>query len=67
MCVPAPAPHSDKRTEDKTVPDETKTDLAPQFGELRRTGKPAELNRTDEELRRQGVPADPHAAERPIE
>jgi len=41
-------------------------DLASQIEELRRTGKPAALNRIDEGLRRQGPPDDADAT-KPIE
>jgi len=49
-----------------TDPNNTSDDLAAQFEELRRTGKPAALNRINEELRRQGPPEDDDARQ-PIE
>ena len=49
-----------------TDPNIKSDDLAAQVEELRRTGKPAALNRIDEELRRQGPPEDADAT-KPIE
>jgi len=49
-----------------TEPNNTTADLEAEFEELRRTRKPAALNRINEELRRQGPPEDADARQ-PIE